>query len=381
MSESPSMQPTTPPPEVAPSKPAGAGAGGAAARLGSLDAFRGFTMFWLMGGKALVVALAALVGLDFVRYQLGHSEWEGLRYYDLIWPSFMLMVGVSIPLARARRASAQSAAQMRRDAWRRAAILFLLGSFRASLHDGAPRWIELSSALQPIAVAYIVAVHLADRTVRTQIAATTGILAGYALLLAFVGTAGVPAGTYEPNHNLVTTVDRLVLGRAHADGWGTVLSTIPAIATTLVGLLFGQVLRRETPATAKLKVFALTGLGCLAAGYGISPVVPIIMKLWTSSYGLVATGWACLLFSGFYWVIDLRGWRGWEFPLAVIGMNALAAYLMGAIIPVSRIMGIFTKPLMPALGAFGPVVSTGAVFGAGWLILFWFYRRKIFLRP
>jgi predicted acyltransferase len=349
-------------------------------RLVSLDAFRGCTMFWLMGGKAFVAAVAGLLGLEFVRYQLAHSAWEGLRYYDLIWPSFMLMVGMAVPFAFAGRRE-QSPGEWRRGVWRRAAILFLLGSLRESLSAGAPRLIELSSALQPIAIAYLVTAHLAGRSVRLQAGVAAGVLVGYALLLASVGAAGIPAGTYEMNRNLVTTFDEWVIGRAHKDGWGTALSTIPTVATSIVGLILGQVLREPSPPQAKLKVLALTGAGCLAAGYGLSPVVPIIMKLWTTSYGLVATGWACVFFSVFYWVTDVRGWRAWAFPFGVIGVNALAAYLLGTLLPVSRTAGIFTKPVAPLLGAFGPVLTTGAVLLSGWLILFWLYRKKIYLRP
>jgi predicted acyltransferase len=350
-------------------------------RLDSLDAFRGFTMFWLLGGKAFMIALATLFGIETVRYQLTHSDWEGIRYYDLIWPSFMLMVGVAIPFSFDRRGRTQTRAQLLRDAWKRAAILFLLGSLRASVSEGVPRWIELSSALQPIALAYLVTCYLAGRSVKLQIGVAAAIVAGYALLLACVGTATIPAGSYEKNHNVVTAVDQLVLGRAHPDGWGTVLSVVPTIATTVVGLLFGQVLMTVRAAAAKLKIFILTGLGCLAAGYAVSPVIPIIMKLWTSSYALVVTGWASLLFAAFYATVDVGGWRKWAFPLVVIGTNALAAYLLPTVMPVSRIVGIFTKPLLPALGAFGPLVASGAVLLTGWLILLWLYRRRIFLRP
>jgi predicted acyltransferase len=368
---------TAPAPDVA--APAGTPATGA--RLVSLDAFRGFTMSWLMGGKAFILALAALLGLPFVNYQLTHSEWEGVRYYDLIWPSFMLMVGVSIPLSFARRSTAGTRAQLLRDAWRRAAILFLLGSLRASLSEGVPRWIELSSALQPIAIAYLIGCYLAGRSWKMQIGVAAGILVAYALLLALVGTSTISAGTYEKNRNLVTAFDQLTLGRANKDGWGTVLSIVPPAATTLIGLIFGQVLLSARLPQAKARLFVLTGLGCLAAGFALSPVVPIIMKLWTTSYALVATGWACVFFAGFYWVIDVRGWKFGTFPFVVIGVNALAAYLLNTIIPISRIVGTFTKPVVPGLGAFGPVLATGAVFITGWLILLWLHRHKIYLRP
>lgn len=351
-----------------------------AERLVSLDVFRGVTMFWLLGGKAFVVALAGFAGARVIQSQFEHSAWEGVRYYDVIWPCFMLMVGVAVPFSFAHRATTQTRAEILRNAWKRAAVLFLLGSLRESLHDGVPRLIELSSALQPIAVAYLVASHLAGCAVRIQVAVTTALLVGYALLLAWVPAPGIPAGTYDINRNLVTAVDKLVLGRAHPDGWGTVLTTLPTIATTMIGLLLGRTLTSGVSAKAKLKVIALTGLGCLAAGYALSPVVPVIMKLWTTSYGLISAGWACLLFAAFFWAIDVQGWRRGTWALVVIGANALAAYLLPTLVPFRKIAGVFTAPLAKQLGAAGPVLTTGAALLLGWAILAWMYRRKIFLR-
>jgi predicted acyltransferase len=370
----PSVETMSPTPAVgAPS------ASPASQRLVSLDVLRGFTMFWLMGGKALVLAVTAIAGVDWVNDQLQHSAWEGVRYYDLIWPTFMLMVGVAIPFSFTKRSATQSRAEILRHAWRRAAVLFLLGSLRESMHDGVPRLIELSSALQPIAIAYLVASYFAGAACRWQLGVTAGIFVGYALLLAFVPAPGVAAGTYEVNRNLVTAVDQAVLGRAHKDGWGTVLSTLPTIATTMIGLLLGRVLLSAASPLKKLKTIALTGAGCVVAGYALSPVIPVIMKLWTSTYGLITAGWACLLFAFFYWLVDVRGWRRGTFFFVVIGANALAAYMLPAIIPLRRTVGIFTAPLATALGLAGPLLASGAVVAVGWLILSSLYRRRIFL--
>lgn len=346
-------------------------------RLVSLDAFRGFTMFWLLGGKALVVALAGVAGLGFVPYQLSHSEWEGVRYYDLIWPSFMLMVGVAVPFSVSRRALQQSRAERWRAAWTRAAILFLLGSLRESVSEGVPRLIELSSALQPIAVAYLVAFHLAECSRRVQAGVAAGLLAGYAALLAWVPAPGIPAGTYEINRNVVTWFDQAVIGRAHRDGWGTVLSTLPTLSTTLLGLLLGHMLRGTATPARKAVTIALTGAGCLLAGFALSPLVPVIMKLWTVSYGLITAGWSCLLFAGFFWVIDVRGWRRWTFPLVVIGAHALVAYVLPTVVPLRRIVAIFTAPVAPLAGPLAPVVTPAAVVLAGWLVLHWLHRHRI----
>jgi predicted acyltransferase len=268
-----------------------------------------------------------------------------------------------------------------RGVWQRAFILFLLGSLRESLSEGEPVLVELSSALQPIALAYLITSYLAGRSVRVQVGAAITILAGYALALGLIPVPGVAAGSYEKNQNLVTAVDYFVLGRAHPDGWGTVLSAIPAIANTIVGLLLGQVLMSARSVRTKTNIIAVTGTGCLVAGLALSPVVPVIMKLWTTSYALVSTGWACLLFLVFYWLTDVRQHRSWAFPLVVIGVNALAAYLLPTIIPLGKIVGTFTKPVAGNLGTFGPGLTSGAVLVVGWLILFWLYRRKIFLRP
>jgi predicted acyltransferase len=345
-------------------------------RLLSLDVFRGVTMFWLLGGKPFLMAIAGL-GLgpvsDFVRYQWTHTPWIGLRYYDLVWPSFMLMVGVSIPFSFLR-------GRNMRQVWRRGVVLFLLGSLRESISTGAPHLIELSSALQPIGIAYVAASYLAARSVRTQVAAAISILAGYALLLAFVPAPGIPAGTYQVNRNLVTAVDQAVIGRTLPEGWGTALSTIPTISTTILGLLFGELLLAGKPARTNAAIIGLAGVGCVLAGLALSPAIPVIMKLWTSSYGLMSAGWASLLFLAFYWIVDVRGWRGWTFPFVVIGVNALAAYLGPTLVQLPRITNPFLKPLAARSGAWGPVLLTGGPLLLGWLALWWMRRNKTFLR-
>lgn len=285
----------------------------------------------------------------------------------------MLMVGVSVPFSFLR------GRDMRR-VWMRAIVLFLLGSLRTSLH-GRPELMELSSALQPIAVAYLAACYLTVRSRRVQIAAAVLILLAHGLVLALVPAPGVPAASYEKGHNVVASVDLAVLGRTHAEGWGTVLTTAPTISTTILGLIFGQLLLAGCPHLRFTTVVLITGTACLAAGFALSPIIPIIMKLWTVTYALASMGWACLIFAAFYWIIDARGYRRWAFVLTVIGMNALAAYLGPSIVPVQRIAGIFTNPIAQHIGAYGRVISTGAVLLINWAVLFWMYRRKIFLRP
>ncbi len=340
-------------------------------------------MFWTVGGGSLMLGIQHLGGnrvTDFLVYQLNHTPWQGLRYYDLIWPCFMLMVGMSVPFAYAKHSLTQSDRQMAKRALQRTAVLFLLGSLRTSVDLGSPTLIELSSALQPIAIAYLVAFLLARASMRTQSIVGGSILIGYALLLQFVPAPGVNAGSYEIGANLVHAVDMAVLHRAHPEGWGTVLSTVPTLSTTLLGLWIGGLLRMGRSATSKMKIIGLIGLGGVVTGMLLSPLIPVIMKLWTTSYGILSAGWACLLFLLFYCVIDVLGYCCWAFPLVVIGVNAVAIYMAGTLIPIRRTVDIFTVGTATDLGPFEPLFQAICVLLVEWLILYWMYRREIFLR-
>ena len=358
-------------------------------RLVSLDAFRGFIMLWLAGGDAVIRSLHT-VGknpvFNFLVYEFNHTPWRGLRFYDCIWPSFMLMVGISIPFAVAKRSRTQTESQIMWHAVRRATVLFLLGSIRESIFLGHPYLIELSSALQPIAIAYLVAFLLSKRPVRIQAAVASLILIGYALLLALVGAPGIPAGTYDLNHNLVNYVDLVYLSPHWQvwpyapEGWGTILSTIPTTSTTIFGLMIGELLMSSRSKAAKAKIIAAAGISGIALGWILSPFIPVVMKMWTTSYGVMTAGWASLMFALFFWVIDVRGNRRWTLPLVVIGMNAIFIYIFKSIMPISELVGVFTSPIAAKLGSFGGLFSALAVFAAAWLLLFWMYKRNIFIK-
>ena len=353
-------------------------------RLVSLDTFRGFIMFWIIGGEALAVGLRTLrpnALLNSLVYELNHTPWVGLRFYDCIWPSFMLMVGLSVPLSFAKRSRTETYPQLLGRALKRFAVLFLLGSLRESIHFGKPYWIELSSALQPIAVAYLVAFLLVRKSLRFQAAVAGLILAAYASILAFVSAPGVPAGSYQPAVNLVRYTDLLILGRTYpGDPWGTVICTLPTISTTLLGMIIGEWLMSARSIESKVKMIAGAAFLCLAAGYALSPIIPIIMKIWTASYGLVSAGWACLMFLLFYWAIDVRAYRGWTLPFVVIGSNAIFIYMFASIVPLGHWVGIFTHAMAGTSALLEPLIRAVVVLAVEWLMLFWMYRRKIFIK-
>ncbi|HXX23405.1 MAG TPA: hypothetical protein VEO19_09665 [Terriglobia bacterium] len=381
-------------PEVqAPAAAVGQPAEGVSARserLLSLDTFRGFTMFWIVGGEGLMIGLQHLGHnrvIDLIVRELDHTPWIGLRFEDCIWPSFMLMVGVSVPLAFARRSAETYNQQLAHAIWR-ATALFLLGSVRESLFLHSPCLIELSSALQPIAIAYLVAFLVAKKSWRFQAGLAAGILAAYACLLAFVPAPGVPAGTYVLNHNLVHSVDIALLGQHRWDtwpyrneGWGTFLSTIPTISTTLFGLLIGELLLSTRTKATKTKLLGGMGVIFLLLGFGLSPVIPIEMKMWTTTYGLASAGVACLELLFFFWLVDMAGYRKWTIIFTPFGMNAVFIYMFTSLISVGAGVDVFTDPIASHLGSGGFLFQALATLAVEWLILFWMMRRRILVKP
>ena len=339
-------------------------------------------MFWIVGGGALVSGLHALSSNFLVNglvYELTHTDWQGLRFYDCIWPSFMLMTGMSLPFSYAKRSLTQTHRRIFTRVLRRFLVLFLLGSLRESISFKHPYLIELSSALQPIAVAYLAAFLIVRKSWRVQAIIAASILIFYALLLAFVPAPGVPAGSYDRNANLVLWTDLATIGRVLPEHWGTVICTIPTIATTILGMLLGELLMTSRSTASKMKIIGSVGLACVLAGWALNPVIPIVMKIWTTSYGLASAGFACLMFLVFYWLTDVRGYQKFAFPFVVIGLNAVAIYMSESIIPWSKTVAIFTDPLAATLGAVTPLLHAIAVIAVEWLVLYWMHKRRIFL--
>lgn len=359
-------------------------------RLLSLDAFRGFTMFWIVGGGFLMLGFQHLghnMVIDLIVHELSHTPWIGLRFYDCIWPSFMLMVGVSVPLSLAKRSLTESYNRQLVHALRRAVVLFLLGSVRESMALHSPFLVELSSALQPIAIAYLVAFLVARKSWQFQASLAAIILAAYALVLALVPAPGIPAGTYVLNHNLVHWVDIKLLGQHHwniwpyqNEGWGTVLSTIPTISTTLFGLLIGEFLLTSHTKATKAKLIGGMGIVFLVIGFALSPVIPIEMKMWTTTYGLASAGVACLEFLFFFWFVDMAGYRKWTIIFIPFGMNAIFIYMFVSLISVRAGTDVFTHPIAVHLGRGEVLFEAIGALAVEWLILFWMMKRRILIK-
>lgn len=371
--------------EKSPETPATSG------RLLSLDALRGFDMFWIIGGDAAFRALAAwseLPGSEVVKTQLEHVAWEGFRFYDLIFPLFLFVVGVVIPfsLDKLRERGESRAAQYGRI-FRRTLLLFALGLLCNNVLQFDFANLRVTGVLQRIALCYGAAALIAMHTnARGQAILITLILLGYWALLAFVPAPGYAAGDYTIEGNLGGYVDRHYLPGKILEkyyGFGDnegLLSTIPAVATALLGVLAGHWLRSSRQPWTKVLGLSIAGVACLALGTVWGLWFPIIKNLWTSSFVLLAGGWSLLLLALFYSVIDVLGYWRWAFFFIVIGANAITIYVVPRFLDFTKFTQFFLGGAIRQTGTFAPVALAFAILGAKWLFLLYLYRKKLFLR-
>ncbi len=372
-----------------------------AARLLSLDALRGFDMFWILGSGGLLKAFRAFgpvePGAAVVAQQLDHAVWEGFHFEDLIFPLFVFIAGVSLVFALPRAVERDGRAKTVRRVMLRALVLFGLGLFYyGGLTNGleAVRW---GGVLQRIALAYLGAgllfLWLKPRGLALACAA---ILAGYAALLTFAPIYEIDGEhradetqRFAERINVCDACDRQYLpgrkiGGDH-DPEG-LLSNLPAVATCLLGVGAGLVLRRDSAGSRKVLVLAAAGAVCLAAGWAWSPWMPVIKKIWTPSYVLVAGGWSALFLAAFYWLIDVRGWQRWAQPFVWIGVNPITLYLLVSFIDFTKLGARFTggetQRWLNATVHAGTGELLNALAGLTLCVLLarWLYTRKIFLR-
>lgn len=357
-------------------------------------------MFWILGGDALAKALKKMsaggdgavssVGRIFGD-QLDHVDWEGFRFYDLIFPMFIFIVGVSIVFSLTKLVEHEGrAAAHKRVLWR-FALLFVL----ALIYSGgfSHKWpdIRLLGVLNRIALCYLFASLLfLNLRQRGLIVACVSLLVGYWALMTFVPVPGIGAGSFAKGANLANWIDAQYLPGKRWDGtWDPegLLSTLPAIATCLLGVFAARLLK-ATQVGEKRKALLLVGAGALlvVAGFVWGLQFPVIKKIWTSSYVLVAGGYSAMLLGAFYYVIDVRGHQRWATPFIWIGANAITLYFAENILNWDKLAGRLVG------GDVSHFLDTHLVLGAGHFVSVcvglllaiafarFLYRRKIFLR-
>ena len=385
-------------------------------RLTSVDAFRGFVMFLMMAEvlklHRVAVALPESGFWKFLAHHQSHVEWIGCSLHDLIQPSFSFLVGVALPFSLASRtARGQSRARMTWHAGWRALVLVLLGVFLRSLGRGQPNW-TFEDTLSQIGLGYVILFLLGLRPMRDQWIALVAILIGYWAAFALYPLPGADfdyakvgvtrdwpnlmtgvAAHWNKNSNLAWGFDTWFLNLfprekpfAYNGGGYATLSFIPTLGTMILGLIAGGVIRSERAAWAKVKWLALAGLLGLLAGAALDwlGICPVVKRIWTPSWVLFSGGWCFLLLAGFFVILDIWTHKRLGFPLVVIGINSIAAYCMAHLFE-----GFIAKALKTFLGqdtfkifgaAYEPLLHGAGVLLVLWLILFWMWRRKIFLR-
>ena len=369
-------------------------------RLVSLDALRGFNFIWILGGDGAVIALADMMrgqggGLAAVgqvlRDQMTHPYWRGLRFYDVIFPLFVFITGVAITLSLPNLVAREGRAKAHLRVFRRALILYVLGLIYYGGLNGHWEEIRYVGVLQRIALCYLgAAILFLNLDWRGLVAATVLLLGGYWALMTFVPVPGIGAGSYAPNANLANWIDTQFLpGRMWdktRDPEG-LLSTLPAIATCLIGVLAGLVLKVERATPSQKSAWLLGGgIVLTAAGYLWSLQFPFLKPIWTSSFVLATGGMSVILLAVFHQVIDVWGYKRWTPVFVWIGANAITLYLLNALMgfdePARRIAG----------GDFGVMLDKAFARGVGELLVNlialglvialagFLYRRKIFMR-
>ncbi|MFB2686774.1 transmembrane glucosamine N-acetyltransferase NagX [Shewanella mangrovisoli] len=366
-------------------------------RLMSLDALRGFDMFWILGGEALFGALLILTGWAGWQWgdtQMHHSEWNGFRFYDLIFPLFIFLSGVALGLSPKRldKLPMQERMPVYRHGIKRLFLLLLLGIlYNHGWGTGAPadpEKVRYASVLGRIAFAWFFAALLVWHTsLRTQVLVALGILVAYGAMQLWLPFPGGQAGVLSPTESINAYVDSLLLPGVSYQGRTPdpegVLSTLPAVVNALAGVFVGHFIVKSHPKGewAKFGLLSVAGGVCLALGWLLDGVIPVNKELWTSSFVLVTSGWSMLLVALFYALVDVLKWQKLAFIFVVIGTNAIIIYLASSLVDWKYI----------AQSVFGGVIAVlpenaqplGAVIGlltVQWLVLYWMYRRNIFVR-
>jgi predicted acyltransferase len=385
-------------------------------RVPSIDAFRGLVMFLMLAEVMRLWTLHdAFPSSGFwaiVAYNTTHVEWQGCSLHDLIQPAFSFLAGASLPFSIAsRRAKGESFGKMLRHAVRRSLILIFLGIFLRSMASPQTYW-TFEDTLTQIGLGYTLLFLLAFASRRVQVGVFVAILVLFWVAFAIYpappasfdyAAVGVPAdfpylytgflAHFNKNSNLSWAFDTWFLNLFPREspfvfnegGWST-LSFIPTLATMMLGTWAGAWLKSPRTTKEKLKGLVASGVALTLAGLAFQwlHVCPIVKRIWTSSYTLYSGGLILLILAGFYAAIDMRGWKRWSFPLMVIGANSIAIYVMAwtteHFVSESLTIHFGTAPFLLFGPPFEPVLRGIAVLLVFWSILYWMYRKRIFIK-
>lgn len=358
-------------------------------RLISLDALRGFDMFWITGGSYLIEVIARQSGASWMNpivEQMEHVRWNGFHFYDLIFPLFMFISGVAIPFSLVSKLEKKvPRSSLAKKAVGRGLILVLLGWFYNGVFSNGFENPRLLSVLGQIGLGYMFAalITIYTKDLKQRLIWLGSILFGIGILQLLVPVPGVGAGVLTPEGCINGYIDRaLVPGRLHGKVYDPegLLCIVSAVSVTLMGSLAGYILRhKKSSEMQKVKILALSGVSAIVLALVLSTFYPIIKACWTGSFNLLTSGIGFLLIALFYWIIDVKGWQKWSFFFRVIGMNSIFIYLFHRFFDTEKL----TKLLFGWTTIFGEISEIFMVAGeilVVWLLLYYMFKKKIFLR-
>lgn len=372
-------------------------------RLSSLDALRGFDMFWIMSGEHIIHALAKVTGIPLLLWmssQLHHTDWHGFTFYDMIFPLFLFIAGVSLPYSVSSKMIADDRGRMSIPAEskkalysaliRRTLTLILLGMIvNGLLKLNSYEETRFASVLGRIGLAWFFAsmIYL-NFGFRGQLIWALGILLGYWAIMMLVPVPGYGAGSLTPEGALSSYFDRLFLpGKLHNGVFDPegLLTTVPSVATALLGVFCGSFLQSgafKLKDSQKGMALLAAGLLLLLIGHAWGIVFPLNKRLWTSSFVLVAGGWSIILFSIFFLLIDVAGWRKWAVPFIWVGSNSILIYMCaeGLVNFGSTAAFLFGGAVNLLPFEWQPSGTAISVTLVQLLLLWILYRKKIFLK-
>jgi predicted acyltransferase len=353
----------------------------------SLDFFRGLTMFLLIGESTLLYEhlrdprLGGTI-LGVIGAQLDHHPWAGLRFWDLVQPFFMFIVGAALAFSVAKREGrGESRAAINKHVVVRSVTLLVLGWALYCIGPGRITF-RFQNVLAQLGVTYPIAYVLMRRKARWQVAWSFAFIAATEVVYRVFWVPGYDQ-PFVPDRNFGSWMDMLLGGELSAGHW-VAFNAIPTAAHTIWGVLAGQWLMSARPARKKIALFAGLGAAAVAAGFALTAVTPMIKRISTSSF-VVASGGFCLLMLAFsYWLIDVRKWSRWALFLNVVGMNSLFIYLFtesGGTKWVRSLAFPFTMAFAGWTGELAAEILTSlAAWGLLWSTCWWLYKKRIVVK-
>lgn len=362
-----------------------------AQRVMSIDALRGMDMFFIVGMEQVFDALSKMFPMEpTLESRLQHAPWAGFHFYDLIFPLFAFIIGVSLVFSLTKAVATEGKVAASLKTLKRAVILFLLGVI---LYGGISRGLDnlrILGVLQRLAICSLFGgLAFIWLNTRVIVGLTILLLAGYWAMMTYIPVPGFGAGDFAEGHNLANWIDQNYLpyfkwDKTH-DPEG-ILSSLPAIASTLLGIFAGLVIKNGQIAPArKVRLLLLSGIVGVAAGLLWHAQFPIIKKVWTSSFVLFTAGISSILLGLFYWMIDIKNHRAWAQPFVWIGTNAITIYVFVHLVNMqnfaSRFLGGEIKASIDmTYNGLGDLVISLLALAFSFAICKFLYDRKIFLR-